>query len=368
MAKTKETKETTDAPADSAEATEAADAAVEAEAGAAEDTDDEKAAWEEFEEADKKDAEAATPPGDRAEATPSGATADAPAGQPADAAAGEAGEPATPTDAAAGQEKKTDDEIWAGATDAQRDAFKLSQERAAGAEAQDRRNRGSISGMQRQINDLTGRLDPKEPKTGEDDDGQAETEADAKWANFAKEYPEVAEPVNERLNAKDARIDTLERSLAAVSGTHKAQLYERNEDRLATQHPDWEAVMGVEGSQENPVDVTAAANRFASWLGQQPAYLQQAAIRNSDSIVDPEEAGHVIQVYKLASGIGQQESASAAGDKPAAGEQKPKALPGKRQRQIESAAAPRTKGAGPVTTGIPDDPEGAWEAFDKMGL
>lgn len=331
-----------------ASAEDATDATVEQDID--QEQDEDQKAWDEFDQLDKQEDEAAAPPEDKATPVETSdeeeiATLDDP----------------PKADETAGQE----DDIWTEATDAQRDAFKAAQGRASVAEAQDRRTRGSISGMQRQINELSGQLADK-AKPGEDTDGQAET--DDEWDAFAKEYPEVAGPVEKRLNAKDEKIDTLSRSLAAVSDTHKANLYERNEERLATQHSDWEVVMGVQGSQKDPAAVTQAADKFADWLGQQPAYLQQAAIRNSDFIVDPEEAAHVIGIYKLANGIGQKEPASGDGKEPAPDTPQPKALSEKRKRQIESSATPRTRGPGPVTTGIPDDPKGAWDAFEKMGL
>ena len=368
MADTKKKDETTDAEATAAaEASAAASTAsavteateaTEAEAG--EEGEDEEAtkAWDDFEEADKKVADDATPPGEPGEATPAGAEVEP--SRPA--AATVEGEPAAPATPAGGE---TQDDIWDGASDAQKAAFKAAQGRAAAAETQDRRSRGSVSGLQRQVSDLTAKVATIDAMPGGAADSRVNAEADEEWDTFAKEYPEVAGPVEKRLTSKDVRIDTLERTLAAVSDTHRDTLYERNEQSLVGKHPDWEVVLGVEGSQENPTDVTAAANLFAGWLGQQPAYLQQAAMRNSDSIVDPEEAGHVIEVYKQSTGVGQRAAAPNTGGKP-----KTTPLSAKQTRQLVSGAAPRTAGSGPVTSGVPEegDPAALWEGLEKAGL
>jgi hypothetical protein len=122
---------------------------------------------------------------------------------------------------------------------------------------------------------------------------------------------------------------------------------------LAEQHPDWQ-------------DVTADRG-FADWIQSQPRHIQEAVARNATEIVDAAEAADVVGRFKAfrsaQPGAARQET-SAGNGRADTGNNR---LAGRRQRQLESASAARTRGPG-AANGIPEDgdPTQLWKQFDEM--
>jgi hypothetical protein len=97
-------------------------------------------------------------------------------------------------------------------------------------------------------------------------------------------------------------------------------------------------------------------------------------VRNAEEVVDAEEAADVVGRFKAflaARQNGTGGDRGSADERPLQGgngnHQAQQPLSDKRKRQLESASTARSRGPG-AATGIPDDEEGAWKAFEKMGL
>lgn len=269
-----------------------------------------------------------------------------------DAAAGRDDSPA----AKSGDDKSPDnkqqqpqDDVWANATPEQKAAYKR-------LEQADRSNRGRISAMQRQLNDLTkasqsaaapdkGDASGKDGKEGAD--GFLATDD---WNSFQEEYPEVAGPLGKFIGSLQAQITRQEKELSAIGTERRQSALDEQVNLLVEEHPDWQ-------------DLTADTG-FPDWLSSQPRHIQEAAMRNANEIVDAAEAADVVGRFKAF------RSAQQPNNPPASGEGDPnnrQQLSGKRQRQLESASTARSRGPG-VASGIPEDgdPEALWKAFDEQ--
>ena len=252
------------------------------------------------------------------------------------------------------------DDVWADATDAQRGAFKASQERAERMEHAHKSEVGRTKTLRRQLSDVTVQLDraakntPPKKDDVEDDGDPADDKAEpSAWDALATEYPEVAGPVNERLSkiedaqAKKDREDELE--AADAKEAHTQTVIEQT-DLLAEKHKDWLEV--------------ATTPEFATWLDDQPRSIRDVAAVNAKEIVDATGAGDVITRYKA--------SRSDQGDDSDGPDESQDttdtSLAARRKRQLESGRSSRPKGPGTIVSGIPEDgsDEEIWAGFDKM--
>lgn len=281
-------------------------------------------------------------------------------GQAAESAGGKpAGEPSDggkPSD-----KNKQPPDIWATATPEQRAAFEAAQAQLKKLEQAERSNRGRLSALQRQINELT--LSGKKPdaassaaKGAKQDEDQGDGFlASAEWKAFQEEYPEVAGPMAKVIGALQAELTTAKKELSAIGSERRQSALEEQAQLLSEAHPDW-------------TDVTADKG-FVDWLNSQPRHIREAAARNANEIVDAEEAADVVGRYKAFraeqnGGGNAQQSAARQG---AGGNPNTRTLTGKRQLQLESATAARSRGPG-VAAGIPEDgdPETLWKQFDEI--
>jgi len=275
-----------------------------------------------------------------------------------DAAAADDAEPETATEDADAQQPAGEDDIWSGASAAQREAFEALKAEKARLEQAERSQRGRISAFQRQIEDL--RRQPSPEATAATDKGAAESTGEPaadflgsdKWKTFAEEYPEIAEPLGEVISGLRSETTRLHKELAAVGDERREAALQQQEQLLVEAHPDW-------------LEVTDDA-AFVDWLGAQPRHVREAAQRNFDAIVDADEAADVVGRFKAwrAAERGESQPAAAGGGKPP---NPNPALTSRRKRQLESATAVRSRQPS-AAAGIPDDPEQAWKAFERMGL
>lgn len=256
-------------------------------------------------------------------------------------------------------------QLWANATPEQRAAFEAAQAQVRKLEQAERSNRGRLSALQRQINELMADRKPQPEKAasqqaadGQQGDGDGQPDgflASDEWKAFQEEYPEVAGPMAKVIGNLQQHTTRLEKELSAIGADRRQSALEEQATLLADTHPDWEQVM---------------SNRLLSeWLPNQPRHIREAALRNGNEIVDAEEAADVVDRFKayLAAqgGNAQNQNNAPAGNGRGSGTNK--ALQGRRQRQLESATTARSRGPG-AATGIPEDgdPEQIWRQFDEM--
>jgi hypothetical protein len=253
------------------------------------------------------------------------------------------------------------DDIWANATDEQRDAFTASQGRVDNLEHAHKSEIGRTKTLRRQLSDVTVQLD-KAAKTSPPNSGDLEDKGDPddnddkpdSWDALKNEYPEVAGPVNDRLSkiedaqAKRDRETDLEE--ADAKEAHTALVIEQ-QDLLTEKHEDWLEV--------------ATTPEFATWLDDQPRSIRDVAQRNNSEIVDATAAGDVISRYKASRSDQDEEDNSDGPDE--SPDTTDTSLAARRKRQLEASSGPRPKGPG-IVTGIPEDgsDESLWKAFDVM--
>lgn len=262
------------------------------------------------------------------------------------------------------------DDPWATATDEQRSAHEADQKLIKKLEQSDRSQRGRLSSMQRQINAINAiNAKPKPRKSAAADDsaaGDGEGGGDSdemygsdEWKTHEKEYPEVAGPNKTITNKLADRIDALEEQQGVAEDGRHQDAVTVQEEILDDEHSDWEEVMAAEGTLE--------------WLDDQPRHIQEAALRNSEEIVDAAEAADVISRLKAFRSA--QEDAGEGTDTTDADESGADTgagngttqLTDKRKRQLEAASTTRAGGPG-AAHGIPEDgdPAAIWDAMDKQ--
>lgn len=301
-------------------------------------------------------------PDDRSSAAPEGKRDDdAPAGKPD-------GDDTPPSgDKGKGQDEQ---DIWANATPDQRAAFEAAQEEVQRLQHAERSNRGRLSALQRQIDELNrsrgsskaASEDAAGDRTGSgkgsDDqgaDGTGFLESED-WKHFQEEYPEVAGPLTTAISSLQAEVTRQNKELSAIGNDRRQNALEEQADLLTEAHSDWRDVVADDG--------------FEEWVALQPRHIREAAVRNAEEIVDAEEAADVVGRFKAfrdeqGAGDGSQQGQQpGAGDRQSAGSGNRQA---RRQRQLESASTTRSRGPG-VASGIPEDgdPETIWRQFDQM--
>lgn len=347
------------------------DAAAPDDAGAAVD---ESALWTELEAQDAPRGDDGTAPSDRdRDADVHDGDGGADQGSDPGAAAGDAADGSntheggdrpdgkTPSGDAARQQDQVD--IWAAAAPEQRAAFEAAQQQLARLEHENRSNRGRIAALQRQTAAAPRQAASAEAAAGRDaGSGTGDFLASDDWKSFEKEYPEVAGPLGKVVGALEQKATRFEKELSAIGDDRRQQALDEQGSLLTGQHPDWQQVVG--GNQDS----------FRSWLDHQPRHVRDAAVRNAEEVVDAEEAADVVGRFKAflaARQNGTGGDRGSADERPLQGgngnHQAQQPLSDKRKRQLESASTARSRGPG-AATGIPDDEEGAWKAFEKMGL
>lgn len=234
-------------------------------------------------------------------------------------------------------------DIWTDVPAEAREAYKAEQERADKLEHVNKSETGRVSGLRRTITDLQSQLatatkaDAKDDANGQDGIKDEETE------KFRSEYPEIAGPVEKMMTAVRKENDELRTQVASHDTDRHNAALEREAEALTQSHEDWETVV--------------VSDDFGNWLTHQPQYVQEAAMRNGNDIVNSEEAGDIITRFKAATASQQPEPSDSA-----SAEKVKRNIAGKRKRQLESAASVPSKGLG-AGSGPPDDYEAAFNHF-----
>jgi hypothetical protein len=301
--------------------------------------DDEAALWRELDDQDNGTAAAAPPAQGHAEATdpePGPEFAPEQDSPPQD-------EAAAPARADAAEQPA---DIWASAPPELRAAFEQERRSRTNLEHQIRSDRGRLSAMQRKLEEAA-RQSPNpahRPKQGEN--AQDRTK---RLTKLAEEYPEVAQPILDEMDALRSTVA----SLQTLEQHRQRQAFTYHENALAQQHPDWNQVLANNGAT------------FQNWIEDQPKAVRDAAMANANQIVNAQAAAAVISRFKHFIGIGEQPQQQQAPQQQ--GSSRPP-LNDRRQRQLAAASAPRAAGGRSVATGIPEDgdPEAIWAAFEAQ--
>lgn len=260
------------------------------------------------------------------DAAPEPAAEPEPAPQAAEAPAAEDAAPADP---------------WATMTpDEQRAAWDAERRARMDAERESMAHRGRMSKLMRERPDLFG---GKKPDATADKKAPLKAMEAPAWKGAQDEYPEIAKPLGDAVGELAAEVATLRRAQETAD-------YATQERALAARHPDWSRVIAM------PL--------FADWLARQPEYVQAAAQRNGDVIVDAMEASDIVTRFKSDTAAPRSRAPAPSLPRPVAAAPQPAApspLAVRRHRQIESATAPRTRSPGPSPSGLPADPAAQWD-------
>ena len=263
----------------------------------------------------------------------------------------------------AGAATTTEPDIWTDAPEplrAEYQTLKADADRLVHAQKSDR---GRIAALQRQVEDLQQRpAAGATNRTGNNGaaNGSAERAADTfvtsqKWKDFGEEYPEIAGPLGEVISGLQQEVADLKGGVSAINSDRRQGQLNEQERLLADTHPDWK-------------EVTADA-ALSDWLRSQPRHVREAAQRNGEGIVDAEEAADVVGRFKAwraaQAGNGHEDPAAKAGNGHGSPNNAAPTLSNRRQRQLESASGTRSRSPS-AAVGIPDDPKGAWDAFERI--
>jgi len=272
------------------------------------------------------------PSGDSDQGQPAGDTADADDGGQA-----------------AGEEQSTD--LWAEAPEPLKAEHEALKKRYADIDHRYRSESGRMGTVQRNFSHLQSENQALKRQlaayqtdaAATDEKGNANQGAadDDKLASLREDYPEIAGPIEEILNASTQKTAALEQRLQAMDEEKFNNHILSEQDALSEKHDDW-------------IDV-AASDEFKNWIGTQPQLVQDALQRNSEAIVDHQEAAVVIELFKRSDAYRQE----------AAGEPEPDPEPKKptsrRDLQRRSAAAPSSRNTGAGGDGPADDFEASFE-------
>ena len=143
-------------------------------------------------------------------------------------------------------------------------------------ETQNRRLRGQVSALQRQINELV-KQTKADPGTGSSDDA-----SDDDLARVQEEYPEVAGPLIARLRKAE---DALARFQATIAGREQME-EERQVALFEEAHPDGWALI-----ERDP-------DAFYAWVDDQPAAVRRDYETNADRLVNAQAAIRVMNLYR----------------------------------------------------------------------
>lgn len=277
------------------------------------------AIWQELEEASQEDITKAPEGDDRLEGdNPSAADVD----------------PAPAADVAG------DDDIWKDAPPAAKEAYEKLQQEKKQLEHETRSHEGRVAARQNRIAELSKQLEALKTPVDQKDDPLSQ---------IANDFPELHAPLSKAIESVATRAEQVE---AAQRGRIQAELYQQQAlykeevgaqtEALKRDHPDYLEV------------VSNNAEKWLTWVEDQPKAIRDAVARNSEDITDAAAAAKVISAFKAF--LNPPETA-------------PQTSPqsDKRQRQIGSAASPGTSSRQPVVAGIPEegDPQAIWDAFEK---
>lgn len=216
----------------------------------------------------------------------------APADEPASGATGQAdtGTPAKDPDPARAAEKPANqnDELWANADPALREAFEAEREARTRAENTIRTHEGRLTATQRQLLEAQARIPKVEPTKQEE---AKPVLTDEVKAQLREDFPDVASPLLDAISALEteqanlrARDASREEQEQAARAVEAQRFFAEQEQKLATAYPDWHA--------------TCRSAPFIEWAQKQPQIILDGLQRNADAIVDADSGIKILDLYR----------------------------------------------------------------------
>jgi len=263
-------------------------------------------------------------------------------GEPAaDDAAGD-GEGGQEEAAPEGEGDNDNADPWAEAPEPLRAEYEALQAKYRDIDHRYRSDTGRISALnrkyaetQRENDELKRQLAAQSNSAADTKNGNAQgDDTEDTLKTLREEYPEVAEPIEKILKASQMKADALDQRLAQMDEERQKSHIITQQEYLSEQHSDWQQI--------------GASDEFHAWVGGQPRMIQDALARNSQQIVDGEEAAAVIALFKQSLNADQGNG----GEPTPQPEPEQKPTISKRDLQRKSAAAPISR----TTTGGGDGP------------
>lgn len=242
------------------------------------------------------------------------------------------------------------DDVWSSVPETARAAYQAAVQQKQALEHALRSAHGRAVRFQQEAESLRSKTKAAETvkPAAQTESRQNQGEVDPDLDVLRKDYPDIARPVERVFKSLREENEALRTRLQKLDEKAAEEELARQGQALIERHPDY-------------IEVTDDP-RFASWASKQPPYVIEALQRNGARIVNADEAADIISRYKAFVGVGQQPQQPPR----QVAQSQPPALSAKRQQQLASAAAPQTRSAPKVSSGIPDDPEAAWNYFTAM--
>lgn len=160
-------------------------------------------------------------------------------------------------DAPEAEQAQAPDDPFAGLSESQKKVVEGMQQKLAAADHEIRSNRGRIAALQRKAQEATA------PKQQEPRDlAQPTGVSEDRWNEFKKDFPEVAEVFEARLQHMEQLVDQrLGQATQPIKELEHRQYLQGQYAALEAAHPDWNAAV--------------KSSEFRSWLSAQPQSVQQ---------------------------------------------------------------------------------------------
>jgi hypothetical protein len=238
-----------------------------------------------------------------------------------------------------------DGTVWANAPTELRTEFEKMAAENARLLQKERSASGRATGFQRRYEDLLKAAQPRET-TGD------RPSASAALAAIKEDYPEIATPFEQAINAIEGQVSQLsaaEESRREAAQSDLTEYLDAETNALRSQHNDYLEVLGNN------------AATLAIWIDDQPRAIRDAFARNAENIVDAAEAATVISLFKAHIGL--------PANAPAADQSRTTAdsLASRRSRQLGATTSLHRTSRRPTVSGIPEnaDPQDIWDAFEE---
>lgn len=231
-------------------------------------------------------------------------TAAASANPPADASAegeGATAEPATgATPAADAEPEATDPDPWADAPEAAKAEY-------ARAEHARRTAEGRLASVERRLAELTAA--PAEPTPTETAAPADPSAAEAAFAKFAEDYPDVAEgvrPLMDLIRAENAdlrnRLDGATESLRTLGEDRLHTAYVDAEAQVIAAHPEYAEIASETKNERN--------EDFIAWYRDQAPGIRRIVEENGETVQSAEDVNYVLGLWKRDRGMVNGEAAN----------------------------------------------------------
>jgi hypothetical protein len=169
------------------------------------------------------------------------------------------------------------------------DALKASEEARRKAENLARSNGGRLAKALNELHALKATLPA--PASGDaTEEGAQATTKDEALAKLREDYPEIAEPILEKMAALEARVSALTTSETARAESNVVEALSQEFDELQRRHPDLPELV--------------KAPEYAAWLEGKPPSIKRIVQENAQAVVSVEDAAMVFDLFKAETGFG----------------------------------------------------------------